>query len=224
MKFPETLAGHRPRADYDEDEEEPGYFPVTFSPVKAGIFNLYLFQAITSTKQFIPFIEALNAASENDLVVVHLSTPGGSLDATDTFLTALAECDGRVVVRATGGVHSAGSVILLAADEYTLSENFNMLIHNGSCGAFGDFNKFAAHARANQAYMENFMRTTYCGFLTDEEIEQVIEGKDFWLGPAEFCARWEKRNKYMQALVDEVTPERQQIKRRPKRPRKPKTV
>ena len=39
---------------------------------------------------------------------------------------------------------------------------------------------------------------------TDEEIEQVIEGKDFWLGPEEFCERWEKRNKYMQALQEEV--------------------
>ena len=224
MNFPESIGRkarnpRTPRADYDEFEDN-AYFPVTYSPVKAGIFQLYIFGPIYHANQFIPHIEALNAAGENDIVRIHLSTPGGSLDATDTFLQSMHECEGRVIIHASGGVHSAGSVILLNATEFTLSENFNMLIHNGSFGAYGDFNKAVAQAKHSQEYMENVMRTTYEGFLTPEEIEQMLEGKDFWLGPEEFCARQEKRTEYMKAKMAELM----QPAAKPKRKPRPKPV
>lgn len=228
-QFPQSL-GHRlpsrrqpqPRADYDEVFTED--FPVTYSPVKAGVFNIYLFGMIEHATQFISAIEVLSAASEADVVVIHLSTPGGSLDATDTFLAAMHECEARVIVRATGGVHSAGSVILLHADEFTLSENFNCLIHNGSTGAIGDFNKFIASAKHSQDYMENVMRSTYAGFLTEEELDQMIEGKDFWLGPEEFSERHDARNEYLKALVEELEAEEAEPVVKPKRKRTPKAA
>lgn len=38
------------------------------------------------------------------------------------------------------------------------------------------------------------MRTTYANFLTEDEIEALIGGKDFWLNAEEFSDRWTKRN------------------------------
>lgn len=197
-------------------------FAVSYTPVKAGVYNIYLFGAIVDQRQFIGPIEVLDAAGPNDVVRIHLSTPGGSLDVTDTFLNSMHACEGRVVVHASGGVHSAGSVILLSADEFTLSENFNMLIHNGSCGAGGDFNKFVAHARHNQAYMEHIMRTTYDGFLTPGEIEAMIEGKDFWIDREEFCARWESRNAALAEMLEVHIMGQEEPAPLPARPRKRK--
>lgn len=34
----------------------------------------------------------------------------------------------------------------------------------------------------------------YGGFLTEEEIDKVIEGTDLWMGPEEVRERWENRN------------------------------
>lgn len=214
------LPKRQPRADYDEVGCED--FAVTYAPVQAGIFNIYLFGMIEHASQFIGAIEVLNAASERDVVIIHLSTPGGSLDATDTFLAAMHECEARVIVRASGGVHSAGSVILLHADEFTLSENFNCLIHNGSTGAFGDFNKFVSSAKHSQEYMETVMRATYAGFLTEDELDQMIEGKDFWLGPEEFSERHDARNEFLKALCEELAEEAAETAPKPKRTRKPK--
>lgn len=109
----------------------PTPFPVTYVPLNAGTFNVYVWGLIEDSTQFIHAVECLQQATENDTVCIHLSTDGGSLDATDTFLTYMKQCAGRVVVKASGGVHSAGTVILLAADEFELSENFNALVHNG---------------------------------------------------------------------------------------------
>lgn len=197
-------------------------FAVSYTPVKAGVYNIYLFGVIVDPRQFIGPIEVLDAAGPNDVVRIHLSTPGGSLDATDTFLNSMHACEGRVVVHASGGVHSAGSVILLSADEFSLSENFNMLIHNGSCGAGGDFNKFVAHARHSQEYMERIMRTTYEGFLTPDEIEAMIEGKDFWLNREEFCARWEGRNTALAEMLEVYTLDQDEPTLIPRKPSKRK--
>jgi ATP-dependent protease ClpP protease subunit len=207
----------------------PEAFHVSYKPVNAGIFNLYLYDEIESAEQFIPAIEALDAAGDNDIFRIYLSTPGGSLDATDTFLDAVRKTQARVVTFASGGVHSAGTVILLNSDEFFLSDNFNALIHNGGCGSGGKYSDFKAHAQHNVKYMETVLRETYEGFLTDVEIDALIEGKDFWMDASEFGERFERRNEFlgtraavMQALED-VAAEAKESTFQPK-PRKAKKV
>jgi len=78
------------RADYEE-EDAPGEFAVTYQPRQSGLYNIYLFGAIVDPRQFIGAIEVMARASEDDMVIVHLQTPGGSIDATDTFISAMRE-------------------------------------------------------------------------------------------------------------------------------------
>lgn len=179
-------------------------FEVTYAPIRAGIFNIYLFGVIESAEQFINAIEVLQSASENDIVKIHLSSPGGSLDATDTFIHAMRQCAGRVVVEATGGVHSAGSIILMNADEFFLSENFNCLVHNGSLGSSGKYSEWKLESKHKEAYMERVMRNTYSGFLSEEELEDLLKGVDFWFDGTDFARRWEARNEFIKDKVDEV--------------------
>lgn len=179
-------------------------FQVTYTPIRSGIFNIYLFGEIEDSTQFIYAIEALQSASEGDTVILHLSTNGGSLDATDTFIMALQDTAAKVIVRASGGVHSAGTVILLQADEFYLSENFNALVHNGSVGPGGKFSDWVAHSRHTKEYMETIMRRTYEGFLTPEELDAMISGKDFWMDGKEFADRFQARYEYLQEKEAEV--------------------
>jgi len=210
------------RADEDDDGDEiPSMFMTSYTPIKSGVFKIYLFGPIISASQFIPAIEMLDAAGENDIVIIHLSSPGGSLNATDTFLAAMRECEARIIVKATGGVHSAGSVILMNADEFTLSENFNCLVHNGACGPGGKFSDWRAAAAHTDAYMERVMRNTYKGFMTNEEIDQLLAGKDFWFDAEEFVRRFNVRNNVLQEQLQEEAVQRvlDQVKAA-KKPRK----
>lgn len=204
----------------------PVPFGVTYTPLNSGVFNIYLFGVIEDATQFISAIEVLQQATEMDKVVIHLSTDGGSLDATDTFLTAMRDCEAHIVVKASGGVHSAGTVILLNADEFFLSENFNALIHNGSCGAGGKFSDFRLQAAATQRYMESVMHSAYSGFLSDEEIEQLLDGKDFWMDGDEFAQRFEARNEIlreqMEAAQEQYASLMQMVETAPEKPKKTK--
>jgi len=184
--------------------EVPQEFTVTYTPIKSGTFNIYLFGPIEEAAQFMSAIEVLNSASELDEVIIHLSTDGGSMDATDTFLSAMHACEAKVHVKASGGVHSAGTIILLSADEFSLSENANFLIHNGGCGAGGKFSDFKAQSRHSVDYMERVLRKTYKHFLTPAELDLLMDGKDFWIDAEEFAERYEKRNEMLMAEFSEA--------------------
>src|SRR4051812_37248592 len=104
---------------------DDGSFRVNSVQSQATKHDIKLFGPIEDATQFEESLEVLADAGENDLVVLHLSTPGGNCDAADTFMHYWHECRARKIVIASGGVHSAGSMILLGADEFQLSEGFN---------------------------------------------------------------------------------------------------
>lgn len=174
-------------------------FEVLYSPSSSGTYNIFLDGEIEEASQFREAVAALDDAGENDTVRIHLSTNGGCVDTTDTFIAAMRRCRGRVVVEATGGVHSAGTIILLNAPEFRLSENFNALIHNGSFGVYGKTSDAKAQFAFQSQYMDRLAKTTYRGFLTTEEIDQLIAGKDFWLDSSEWIARYRKRQELLKA-------------------------
>lgn len=234
-EFLKRIPRRRDRGDYGYAVVNP--FEVTATRSNAMHFNIYLYGPIESAEQFIGPIEVLQAAGDGDLVEIHLSTPGGSMDATDTFLQAMRECEGRVIVRATGGCHSCGSIILMNANEFTLSENFNSLLHNGSTGAGGDLNKFAAAAKYTVEHMTRVLRSTYEGFLTEDEIEKLIAGVDFWINGEEWMRRWNNRQEYFKAkmeadgqlppgvfMVDRDEGDEEEVVLKPVRSRKPRVM
>lgn len=178
-------------------------FRVSYTPSSAGRYDIYLFGEIEDTDQFTDAIEALNGATEQDLIMIHLSTNGGSMDATDTFLAAMGDTKATVAVSATGGVHSAGTLILLAAESFRLSENFNCLVHNGGWGVYGKSSDAKAQATFTANYMERTARAAYEGFMTPGEITAMIDGKDFWMDGTEFMERIQARAVYFgEELVD----------------------
>lgn len=178
-------------------KEAPEAFYVSVEAI-AHKYIINLFGTIIDPRQFINAFQAFGDAGEDDLVLVNLSSVGGDLDTTDTFLQAMSECKGRVIVRASGGCHSAASIILLHADEFTLSDGFNCLIHCGSLGSNGTLAEFKTASQFHVKHMERILRETYCGFLTEEEIDKLLDGKDFFLNAEEFMQRFEMRNKLIE--------------------------
>jgi len=186
-----------------EEEASSNQFHVSFVPSGTGVYTIYLYGEIESAEQFIPAIEVLENASEGDVVVIHLSTNGGCLGATDTFLSAMDACQAKIIVKASGGVHSAGTLILLNADEFSLSDNFSSLLHNGSLVSSGKYSDWRGEVRHTEKYMERVIRSAYGGFLLDSEIDDLLDGKDIWLDRDGWIERWERMQDNIAALFEE---------------------
>lgn len=187
----EAKGPRRNRSFFDD-----GSFRVNSLQSQAHKHDIRIFGAIEDVSQFDEAIGVLTDAGEGDLVVLHLSTPGGDVNATDTFLHYWHECRARKIVIATGGCHSAGSMILLAADEFQLSEGFNCLVHNGSFGFGSKHSDVASYVAFEIPFQNKLMRSTYEGFMTEKEIDEMIAGKDFWFDRDEFITRCKARAEF----------------------------
>lgn len=169
-------------------------FPVSFMPSKTGTYFIDIIGEISDASQFSNAISVLNMVDEESDIVVNLQTNGGSLSATDSLIHALRKTKANVHFCATGTVHSAGSLLLLEANSFELSEGFHSLIHCGSLGNGGAFNQYKSQAAFDVMYMERTMRNAYRFFLSDDEIENVLKGQDLWLDAEEWMQRSEARN------------------------------
>jgi ATP-dependent protease ClpP protease subunit len=169
-------------------------FPVSFMPSKTGTYFIDIIGEISDASQFSDAISVLNMVDEDSDVVINLSTNGGSLAAADSLIHALRKTKANVHFVASGICHSAGSLLLLEAHSFELSEGFSSLIHCGSLGNIGAFNQYKSQAAFDVMYMERTMRNAYRHFLTEEEIENVLKGQDLWLDAEQWMVRSEARN------------------------------
>jgi ATP-dependent protease ClpP protease subunit len=181
----------------DDYDEPSGQFSVMAEPLVVYGYKININRPILGAWQFEGAVEVLQRATEDDGVLINLQTPGGSVDATDMLVQAMADCPAHIHTKASGGVCSAGTVILLNSDSFELSKNFYALIHNGSTGSVGKYSDYAAEVVFSTKHHENFIRNSYEGFLTEEEIDALLKGKDFWMEGKEFGSRYEARQAFL---------------------------
>ena len=203
----------------------PQEYSVSYHPNKGGTYVIEIDDEISHVSQFKTAVQVLNIAKEEDEVEILLSCcPGGSVDAGDTLLHAMRKCQAHIRIIASGGVHSMGTHILLEADEFELSGGFNALIHCGSNGAYGAVNEYVAKSKFDLEFRTRQFREAYEGFLSDKEIEEVLEGKDIWLDGEGWCSRALARMQYFQSKIDNFKKEAQKASRKPRIKKTPKPV
>lgn len=196
--------------------------PVSFTPHKSGTFTVDIYDYIESPTQFADMITALGMMEQDDDMVINLQSGGGCLSTTDTLLHALRKTKGRVHFVATGFNASAATILLLDAPTFELSEDFNALIHCGSLGDAGNLNEMRQSASFHIQHMENLLRKTYAGFLSEKEIEDMLNGKDILLDAEQWCERHDQRNKWLQDEMDKLEKAALKALKPAKKPRKKK--
>ena len=89
-------------------------FPCVVSHTAYKTYRLFLDNAIESPQDFRFHLQALYEASEDDEVVLHLSSPGGCVDGMLALIHAMRQCQAPVDIIATGTIASAGTVVNVA--------------------------------------------------------------------------------------------------------------
>jgi len=192
---------------------------VSARPPENLIFSAEIFGYIEDANQMSDIVEALDAMNDSDRFELKLSSGGGCLSTTDTLITAMRRTKGHVHISCSGNIASAATLILLEAHSFELSDHFTALIHCGSLSETGTSAEFAKSAPFYLKWMQDFLRSSYQGFLTPEEIEQVIEGRDMLMLGEEWFERSEKRNEWMQEQVEKMMKAAEDLNK-PKKPRK----
>ena len=184
---------------------------VQYAQVKAGTFEAELYGPIESPSQFSQIICALSLMEEQDNFILHLQSPGGSLDAVDALIHAMRKCKGKVHVVASGNCSSAATFVLLEADTYELSEGFNATCHCGSLGSGGAFNEYRMATAFYTKFMEETLRKYYVGFFTEAEIVSMLDGRDILLNADQWADRYEGRNVFYMEEMEKIVAKAEEL-------------
>lgn len=162
-----------------------------FVPIKEdrNTFHVYLNDVIEGASAYNELYYKLRTASENDVFELYICTPGGLLDAALTLVNELKLTKAHTRANISGTVASAGTIITLACKEIVVAPHTAFMIHNYSGGLIGKGHELKAHQEFVDANLNNSFKTFYNNFLTEDEIDEVISGKDYWMNKEEVEGR-----------------------------------
>ena len=161
---------------------------------------VFLDEDITSPSNYRDVIHCLATCSENDNVNILINSSGGRTDSAWAIIEAMKGCRGDVAVTVLGAAYSAASMIACMADECYFAESSEMMLHTAHYGSIGTVPNVKNQADFTTRQMNKLLDTCYKGFLTDKELEELKNGKEFWYSADEAQARMAKRHKYLNNL------------------------
>lgn len=182
----------------------------TFS---STLYRYWLDGPIEDTGYYRELIQTLLTASEDDVVELMISSGGGYLSSAANIISAIRNTSAFVNGVILYECHSAASMIALACHSLHVTDHSSMMVHYVSGGCVGRFNDVITQAEHAKKSLLGMIEDYYEGFLTPEEISDVVEGRcgDLWFSSEDIVSRLEQRERYReeQALLleEEAKPE-----------------
>lgn len=179
-------------SEYQSQNIYPSIFAV---PSQGMTYTVNINQEFGDCHTFDEVISLLNVATPDDLVIFNINSCGGQLFSLIALKNAIKMSMCQIEMRLLGEASSAASALFLTdADRYIVGENSMMMIHNMICGTgYSDTYKIIDRAKYNEKMNDRFVKETYKDFLTDKEIESVLNGKEIYLEDFEIEQRLNDR-------------------------------
>lgn len=156
------------------------------------IIDFYLVNTIQNIQEYLDFLREVSNAKQDDTIVVHINNYGGSLDVAMNIYDALQLSRADVKICVEGMCASAASMVMLAGNEWEVFPHACVMIHAWSGAEIGKWNEIQASFDYSKRVTEEQFRSLYKNFLTDEETEDCLKGKDFYFDCKEIMARLTK--------------------------------
>jgi len=163
--------------------------------------KVYLTGAIEEPYTYNEMCYLLDTADEDTTVDIYLNTPGGIIDSAFMIANSISRSKAKVIAHLSGTVASAGTLISMACDELDLTPHLSFMIHNYSGGMAGKGHEMKARQKFTDDHLNEAFKSFYSGFLSEEEMDKVIEGTDLWMGTEEVTERWTNRVTYLKGEV-----------------------
>lgn len=187
----------------DEDETQvsgfsPLFLDYTERSIRLTQLSVPIDESFKEPKYYRKVADRIASLGANDEVRFLINSPGGRLDGLVTLLDSLEQTDANSVAVISGEAHSAASILALNCKQVYVSDYSTMLVHNISFGAIGKGSDVRDQVKHTLDFSERIFRQTYSGFLTEEEILQVLNGKEIWLVGEEIAERLESKIAYLE--------------------------
>ena len=168
----------------------------------AALYEYYISGSITGPEDYIEVFDQIRHAREEDEIKIYLNTYGGDLYTAIQFMRVLSETNALVTCSVEGACMSAGTLIFLNADVFEVTPHSSFMIHNYSGGTMGKGSEMHAQIVHEKKWSEKLFKEVYEDFLTTQEINEILAGRDLWMEVEEVAERMNKRIATRQELAE----------------------
>ena len=162
------------------------------------LYEYYLVDDIGEASDYIELCDVLRSASPNDEILIRINSGGGSLATANMVVNAIRESQAHVHGFIESTCASAATLIYLACHSYSLSEDADMMIHTSSSLYGGKEHEQHSYVTFSRKKIHKMVRDRYAGFLTEKEIENVLNGQDYYFDSEEIGERLETYTEFQQ--------------------------
>jgi ATP-dependent protease ClpP protease subunit len=169
--------------------------------------HFYISGPIEEPEHYTEMIHQIRSASQNDVVHIHLNTPGGMVATGVQIINAIDNSEALVVTHLEGEVCSMGSLIFLAGHQMVAYQYSLLMFHNYSGGVSGKGHEQKAALDASEKWYSSIQDTLCTPFLTKAELKRIKDGQDLWLLHDDIKKRLDK----MQKAFEKEAAEQEQL-------------
>ncbi len=172
------------------------------------IHHFYLSKVIEEPEHYVDMVHRIRMAGPEDAVFIHLNTPGGDLSTGVQIINAMAASQAHIICSVESESYSLGTMIFLSADEFIVQENCMMMFHQWTGGVYGKGHEQKSQLIATETWFNDLARTIYIPFLSEDEFNSMIEGKDLWIQSESIK---ERLNVMVAAMQEEIEAETERL-------------
>ena len=193
--------------EHEEDDAEEKDRPYSFYQQKIATRQLhyYISGPVEEPAKYTEMIHQIRCAGQNDVVNIHLNTPGGLVSTGVQLISAMRASQAHIVTHLEGEACSMGALLFLTADEMVVYDDSLLMFHNYSGGAFGKGHELTAVVEATNKWYSKLARTVCTPFLTADELQKIFDGADLWMLSDEVEKRIKKMAKQRAKDPDKKT-------------------
>lgn len=180
--------------------------------VTANVYRIRLDDEVVQASNYRNILKLLETQTKNDTNYWKISTIGGDLYTAIELINAIRSSESYNIAEVILG-SSAGSLVALACDECTVLPHGEMFIHEIQSFHQGDTSKIFKDIQFLKRKQKELMQDVYKDFLSDKEIEDIMNGtiRDLTLDADECKARLENRSKILKEASEGDTCENLEI-------------
>lgn len=174
--------------------EPTGYCPVFIEQLNTGghKFTVYIRGPIQDMHHYIMLLEALNTATQNDIIEIYIDSAGGMVTTGASIASAMTTCHGKVITIACGLCASAASLIWSAGHETLIWDYAVFMYHMSSHADMGNTARIAKRATEMVTYVKSCLLTEAVkkGHITQDELDTLCDTfEDKWITADEMKKR-----------------------------------
>lgn len=153
------------------------------------IVDFYLINEISNIRDYIDFLRAVDSCRPQDEIIIHINNYGGVMDVAMNIYDSLKLSQSNVTINIEGACCSSASMIMLAGNCWNVYPHSYVMIHAWSGAECGKWNEIKQQYEFDENVVQKQFKELYKDFLTDEEIEDCLKGKDFYFDAEEVIKR-----------------------------------